>query len=206
MYRPPEFIEFDSGNNHDAEIILREKLDYLCGFPLIVKPVEEGSTIGLTKAKNLSEAVDGVSLAMKYGGRAMVERFIDGRELTVAVLGDRALPVIEIIAEGGLYDYTAKYGSNTTKYICPAEISDKERETTQDYTLKAFKALGLRDYSRIDFRLDSEGIPWCIEANNQPGMTAHSLLPKAARAAGLEMDQLLMRIAELAVNRKGGSA
>ena len=197
----PEFIEFDSGNYRDAEKILLEKLDYLGGFPLIVKPVEEGSTIGLTKVKKLAEAVEGVALAMKYGGRAMVERFIAGRELTVAVLGDSALPVIEIIAESGLYDYTAKYGSDTTKYICPAEISNSEREISQHYALKAFKVLGLRDYSRIDFRLDSESKPWCIEANNQPGMTAHSLLPKAARAAGLEMDQLLMRIIELASNR-----
>ena len=197
----PEFIEIDKDSGHDADRILRENLDSLGGFPLIVKPVEEGSTIGLTKAKNFSETLEGISLAVQYGGRAMLERFVEGRELTVAVLGDQALPVIEIIAESGLYDYAAKYGSDTTQYVCPAEITEEERETTQKYALKAFKALGLRDYSRIDFRLDNQSKPWCIEANNQPGMTAHSLLPKAARAAGLEMDKLLMQIVELAKNR-----
>jgi len=171
------------------------------GLPAIVKPAEEGSTVGLTKAGTLEKVHEAVETAASLSRQVLVEKFIDGRELTVGVLGDEALPVLEVVIPGGFYDFEAKYHSVENKYICPAEIDTGVAEHAQRLALEAFHVLGLDDYARIDFRLDNNNGLWCLEANNQPGMTDHSLLPKAALVTGLDLTALLERLIKNALGR-----
>ena len=154
----------------------------------------EGSTVGLSKAGDFDQALAAVELAAGLSSLILVEEFIEGRELTVGVLLGEALPVLEVVVPGGFYDYEAKYRSHENRYICPAEIEEAVAGSARRLALAAFEILGLRDFARIDFRLDSRGGLWCLEANNQPGMTDSSLLPKAARVIGLDLTGLLERI------------
>ncbi len=171
------------------------------GLPAIVKPAEEGSTVGLTKAKTVDQVYQAVELAASLSRYVLVEKFIAGRELTVGVLGDEALPVLEVVIPGGFYDFEAKYHGQENKYICPAEIDTEVAERVQQLALEAFRVLDLDDYARIDFRLDENNELWCLEANNQPGMTDHSLLPKAALVTGLDLTALLERLIKNALSR-----
>ena len=157
--------------------------------------------MGLTKAKTLDQVYEAVELAASLSRQVLVEKFIAGRELTVGVLGDEALPVLEVVIPGGFYDFEAKYHSQENKYICPVEIDTEVAERVQQLALEAFHVLGLDDYARIDFRLDENNELWCLEANNQPGMTDHSLLPKAALVTGLDLTALLERLIKNSLTR-----
>jgi D-alanine-D-alanine ligase len=165
---------------------------------LIVKPPHEGSTVGVTRVDTLDGLEEAFHLANRYDADVLAEQFIAGRELTVAVLGKgkdaRALPVIEIIAPGGNYDYEHKYVSNDTQYICPAELPDALTDEILRLAEQAYVALGCEGWGRADFMLDGAGKPWLIELNTSPGMTSHSLVPMGAKAAGMSYADLCVEI------------
>jgi D-alanine--D-alanine ligase len=170
------------------------------GLPLVIKPNDQGSTVGLTilhedEPEAFFRAVD---LACQYSDAALVEEFIEGRELTVAVIGGKALPIVEIAPEGGFYDYHHKYTKGMTVYTCPAKLDDAVASGIQADALKGFHACGCRGYARIDFRLKSDGSFYCLEINTLPGMTATSLVPKAAAAAGMSFEELCEAIVQSA--------
>lgn len=168
------------------------------GLPMIVKPVAEGSTVGLSLLKQAAGLEDAFRIA---GPQAMCERFIPGRELSVGVLGDRALPAVEIIPEHEIYDYECKYTDGKSEFICPARLTADEAEQLGRYAREAFRALGCSGYARVDFRLTAQGEPYCLEVNTLPGMTSHSLVPMAAREAGIDFAGLCEEICTLAVRR-----
>jgi D-alanine-D-alanine ligase len=173
------------------------------GFPHVIKPVDQGSSIGLFVVKEPGEIESAIKNASKYGALLMVEKFIPGKELSVPILGDDVLPVIEIKPSHEMYDYDCKYKPGMTEYIIPADIPDTLTAEIQSRARKAFDVLGLRDIARIDFRLDENDNPLCFEANTLPGMTATSLVPKSAAKAGIDFPELVSTIAELALKRKG---
>lgn len=171
------------------------------GWPVVVKPNKQGSTVGLSIVRTPDALSAAVSLAQRYDDEVMVERFIPGRELTVGVLEGRALPVGEIIVPGEVFDYQAKYQAGGAREIFPADLPADVAARVQDLAVRAHAALKLGAYSRIDFRLDPQGGIWCLEANSLPGMTAASLLPQAARAAGIGFAELVERICKAAVHK-----
>jgi D-alanine-D-alanine ligase len=172
------------------------------GWPVVVKPNKQGSTVGLSVVRGPDAFPAAVALAQRYDDEVMVERFIPGRELTVGVLEGRALPVGEIIAPGEVFDYQAKYQAGGAREIFPADLPPDVASRLQDLAVRAHAALKLGAYSRIDFRMDPTGAFWCLEANSLPGMTAGSLLPQAAKAAGIGFSELVERICKAAL-RKG---
>ena len=160
-------------------------------FPLVTKPNDQGSTVGLTIVHDESELGSALDLAFKYSSSVMVEQFIDGRELTVTLIGSEAYPVCEIIPSHELYDYECKYTSGMSTYVCPANIGDDLTERVQDISERLFNVLKCRHYSRADFRLDHEDNLWFLEMNTLPGMTDTSLAPITAKAAGLSFNDLI---------------
>ena len=170
-------------------------------YPLVVKPVAEGSTIGVSIVKEEEELDGALKEAYKYGDTVLVEEFVEGREITVGILGEEPLPVIEIIPETGFYDYRAKYTPGLTRYEVPAKLPRETAIMVQDMALLAHRALGCRDVSRVDFRLAEDGTPYILEVNAIPGMTETSLLPKAAAAAGISFEELVLRILESALKK-----
>ncbi len=180
---------------------LERKFDY----PFIVKPTDQGSTVGLSLVNEPSGLPAAIEKASKFSGRIMFESYIIGSELTVPVLGDKALPVIEIRPSHKIYDYECKYTPGKTEYLVPAPITGELEAEVKSIALKVFKILGLRDFARIDFRLDSNGRPLCFEANTLPGMTGTSLVPKSAKAVGIDFPELVSQIAEMAYRRRSGS-
>jgi len=170
-------------------------------YPLVVKPAAEGSTIGVSIVREEGDLEGALDEAYKYGDTVLVEEFIQGREITVGILGDEALPVIEIVPETGFYDYRAKYTPGLTRYEVPAKLPVEIAITVQEMALLAHRALGCRDVSRVDFRLAEEGTPYILEVNTIPGMTETSLLPKAAAAAGISFKELVLRILESALKK-----
>ncbi len=170
------------------------------GLPLVVKPNKQGSTVGLTVLSEVERFRDAVDLAYEHDDEVLLERFIPGRELTIGVLGDEALTVGEIIPQfSDIFDYKSKYQDGGAVEIFPAEIPDDIAARVREYGLAAHRALKLRGYSRVDFRLDPEGRLFCLEANTLPGLTAASLLPKSAAAAGITFPELCERICGLAL-------
>ena len=163
-------------------------------FPLVIKPNDQGSTVGLTIVHDESELGPALNLAYNYSSSVMVEQFIEGRELTVTLIGDKALPVCEIIPSHELYDYECKYTSGMSKYVCPADIDLDLTKRVQEITERLFDVLKCRHYSRADFRLDHEDNLWFLEMNTLPGMTDTSLAPMAAKAAGFSFIELIDRI------------
>jgi len=163
-------------------------------FPLVIKPNDQGSTVGLTVVHDEPELGPALNLAFNYSSSVMVEQFIEGRELTVTLIGGKALPVCEIIPSHELYDYECKYTSGMSKYVCPAEIDLDLTERIQEITERLFNVLKCRHYSRADFRLDHENNLWFLEMNTLPGMTDTSLAPMAAKAAGFSFNELIDRI------------
>ena len=177
---------------------LREIPDRL-GLPLFVKPPHEGSTICVTKVMGYSQVQDAVELAARHDDTVLIEEFIDGAELTVAILGQgesaRALPVIEIRAPGGNYDYQNKYFTNDTRYLCPAPLEADLAAEVQRIALEAYRALDCEGWARVDVMLrKTDGSPQLLEINTSPGMTDHSLVPMAARAAGMDYSELVLTI------------
>lgn len=179
----------------DAQSDLRAIAQRL-GLPLMVKPVNEGSSIGMTKVRAAGDLEEAYALAVNYDRAVIAEKFIDGSELTAGILGDDALPLIRLETPRDFYDYQAKYTADDTRYLIPCGLpATKEREI-QQLCLRAFRALGCSGWGRVDLMLDRDGNPWLLEVNTAPGMTDHSLVPMAARAAGLSYEDLCMRILE----------
>jgi len=182
------------GANDNWKVVARD-----LGLPLIVKPANEGSTLGLTKVTAVKQLPAAYELAAKkYHDIALAEQFIDGPEYTASVLGDEALPLIRIEAPKGNYDYQNKYFTDDTKYHCPSGLAPKPEAALKALALQAFRVAGCSGWGRIDLMLDSRKKPWLLEVNTVPGMTDHSLVPMAARAAGLSYPDLCLRILELA--------
>jgi D-alanine-D-alanine ligase len=171
------------------------------GKLLVVKPQHEGSSIGLSLVSDEARIKPALDAAFGYGDKVIVEEYIGGREFTVGVLEERALPVIEIEAKHDVYDFNAKYSDEETKYIVPATLARSEYKLVQEYGLRAHQALGCRDFSRVDMRMDNEGNVYILEVNTIPGMTERSLLPKAAAAEGISFEDLCMRLVDLAYKR-----
>ncbi len=169
------------------------------GFPVVVKPSKQGSSVGLTVVRRAEDYEAAVELAFRYDDEVMIERFIPGREVTVPILGERALPVGEIIPQNEIFDYECKYQPGMAEEIFPCDLAPDQARTVQDLALAAHRALKLSIYSRIDFRLDGDGRFWCLEANTLPGMTAASLFPKGARAAGISFPEVCEQICLLAL-------
>jgi D-alanine-D-alanine ligase len=172
----------------------RDAVETALGWPVVVKPNKQGSTVGLSVVREPEKLQGAIEMARRYDTEVMLERFIPGREFTVGVLDGVALPVGEIITPGEVFDYQSKYQVGGAREVFPADISEAASVQMQEYALRAHAVLKLGAYSRIDFRRDKRGLFWCLEANSLPGMTATSLLPQAAKAAGIEFPDLLDRI------------
>jgi D-alanine-D-alanine ligase len=171
------------------------------GWPVVVKPNKQGSTVGLTVVRAPGQLPTAIEVAQRYDDEVMIERFIPGREFTVGILDGDALPVGEIIAPGDVFDYQSKYQVGGAREVFPADLPENQSKGMQELAARAHRVLKLGNYSRIDFRLDSEGQPWCLEANSLPGMTSTSLLPQAANAAGISFADLLDRICRGAIRK-----
>ncbi len=180
-------------------------------LPIVIKPPCQGSTVGVYIVKKESEIDPALTAAGKYDCDLLVEKFVPGRELTVGILGDQALPILEIIPKGGFYDFVNKYpflnpqAGGGARHVCPAEIDPEMTRTIQELALRAHRALGLQVYSRVDVILPETGGPTVLEANTIPGMTEASLLPEAAAAAGINYPELCLRIIELSQARRDGT-
>ena len=163
-------------------------------LPWAVKPTMEGSSIGITKVENKSELNMALELAWQYNDEALIEHWIEGDEYTVAILGNQALPSIKIISDHDFYDYDSKYFSNKTEYLCPSDLSDQQEKNIRAIAMKAFNLTGACGWGRADFILDKDKNPYLLEINTAPGMTSHSLVPMAAKAAGMNFEQLVLKI------------
>jgi D-alanine-D-alanine ligase len=168
------------------------------GLPVVVKPSNEGSSVGVSRVRTEPELDAAAALARKYPGALLMEQLVEGDEYTVAILGDRALPNIRIVPASEYYDYHAKYVADTTQYICPG-LNGADGDRMGELALRAFQAVGCRGWGRVDIMRDRAGRNFLLEVNTAPGMTSHSLVPKAARAVGIEFDDLVWRILEMTV-------
>jgi D-alanine-D-alanine ligase len=198
----PEWLSYSAAGAPD-----RGEMEAIGGFPVVVKPNDQGSTIGLTVVQDPDKLSDAFVGACEYSDEVVIESYVPGRELTVSVLDGEALPIVEIIPEGGLYDYERKYTKGCSKYVVPAELDPDLALQIQDLGLRAFESLGCRGFGRVDFRLSPEGMPYCLEVNTVPGMTETSLVPMAAGAVGVDFDMLVERILASATAdtpRRGG--
>ncbi len=164
------------------------------GFPLIIKPVQQGSSLGISKVYGREGLAAAWESARNYDARVMAERFLPGAEYTVSLLRGAWLPVIQLQTSHDFYDYEAKYEANDTRYICPSGLADEQEQELGELSLRAFAALGCSGWGRIDLIMDAEGVPWLLEVNTIPGMTSHSLVPMAASQAGIDFDELTIEI------------
>jgi D-alanine-D-alanine ligase len=192
----PEWILIKSDNN-STQLISQNSIKF--EFPYIVKPADEGSTVGLSLIHDESEIKDAINLAGKYSKSILIEAYIPGRELTVGILGVKALPIVEIISDNELYDYDCKYTKGKSQYKVPAELPEKVTRKIQDDALKIYNAIGCRHYGRVDFRLNENNEHYFLEINTLPGMTSTSLLPMAAQEAGLDFPELADTIIKIAM-------
>ena len=185
--------QFSAGLSADVE----QQIAAL-GLPLIIKPSREGSSVGMSKVSESCDLASALALAFQHDDEVLVEKWLSGPEFTVAIVGEEILPSIRIQTAGTFYDYEAKYLSDETQYFCPG-LEDPAREAAiQSLVLKAWNVLGCKGWGRIDVMLDSDGQFYLLEANTSPGMTSHSLVPMAARQAGMSFSQLVVRILDLA--------
>jgi len=173
-----------------GQSIYKNEFDY----PFVVKPNSEGSTIGLTIVHNENDYDSAVEEAFKYDDEILIEEFISGKEITVSIVGEDVLPIIEIRPEHGLYDYECKYTKGMTEYICPAELNEDLTKRIKQTAFEVYKLLKCRHYGRVDLRLDNNNQHWFLELNTLPGMTDTSLVPKAAKATGISFEQLIGKI------------
>jgi D-alanine-D-alanine ligase len=179
-------------------------------LPLVIKTPRQGSTVGVCIVKKIDELEPAIAEAAKYGRELLIEKFLPGRELTIGILGDQVLPILEIIPKGGFYDFTNKYpflnpqAGGGAEHVCPANIDPDKTKKIQELALRAYRALGLQVYSRVDAILSETGKPFVLEINTIPGMTEASLLPEAAAAAGISYVDLCVRIIELSRARMKG--
>ena len=195
--KTPDWFVTSQNNSTPQSIIstIKEKF----GFPCAIKPNDQGSTVGLTICDSENKVMESLSLAYRFSDKAIIEEYIPGREMTVTVFDNKALPVLEIKPEHGLYDYECKYTPGMTQYEVPAKISKQVEEDIQSQALLAFNSLGCRGYSRVDFRLKNDKETYCLEVNTLPGMTSTSLVPKAAKAVGISFEELVDRIVKLSL-------
>lgn len=163
-------------------------------LPWAVKPILEGSSVGISKVENIADLDEALKLAWQYDEYALIEQWIDGEEYTISILHEKALPVIQIKVPDGFYDYQSKYLSTETQYLCPCKLSKSKQQELQKIALQAFSVIGAKTWGRVDFMLDKNNNPYLIEINTVPGMTSHSLVPMAAKAAGLSFDELVLSI------------
>jgi D-alanine-D-alanine ligase len=186
----PPFTLLETGDEISEEFVAK------WGFPLFVKPAGLGSSIGITKVKELAGLPTAIALAREYSASVIVEPEIKGDEYFAGILGDQVLPLIHIETPREFYDYTAKYESDDTRYFCPCGLPDDVEKTMQDLSLEAFHALDCSGWGRVDFILDETGKAWFLEVNTTPGMTSHSLVPQAAAQIGIDFEELVWRILE----------
>jgi D-alanine-D-alanine ligase len=182
------------------EININEILSKI-SLPFVIKPNDEGSTVGLTIVKKESEIKDAIELGFRYTDKIMIEKYVKGKELTVSIVGDIAYPLIEIKPKEGFYDYHHKYTKGMTEYICPAEIDEKISKKAQEIALKAYHSLGCSVYSRVDFLLTDKDELFCLEVNTLPGMTALSLVPKSVGVMGMAFNDLIENIIRLSLKK-----
>lgn len=168
------------------------------GLPIFVKPAREGSSVGATKVTRAEDLEAAYRLAVRYDPLVLAEEFVSGAELTCAFLGSQALPLVRIVAPEGNYDYRHKYFTDDTQYFCPSGLGDAKEREIQHLVMRAARLLDCRGWGRADLMLDARGRPWLLEMNTAPGMTGHSLVPMAARAAGIGFEELCVRILALA--------
>jgi D-alanine-D-alanine ligase len=198
----PSFEEIGAGDSVNADTV--QQLVKLYGLPLVIKPVREGSTIGLTIARDEDEVASGLVLAARYDRRVLVQKFQAGTEITIGVLATpelQVLPTLEIVSDNPVYDYDAKYTAGKSHHIIPARISEEAREEAAHAAATAFGILLCEGMARVDIIVDAGGTPWVLEVNTVPGLTSLSLLPDAARAAGIEFPELCRRLVEHAIGR-----
>lgn len=174
---------------------------YTLGFPVMVKPVREGSSIGISRADTPEMLHEAVEIALKYDDEVLLEQWIDGTEYTAGIVGERVLPLIRLETPRQFYDYTAKYEAGDTRYHCPCGLNAVQEAEIAELCLEAFHTLGAEHWGRVDVMVDGEGKPWLIELNTVPGMTDHSLVPMAAKAAGMDFDTLVRTILEVSLSR-----
>jgi len=182
---------------------VREAIESAMGFPVVIKPNDQGSSVGFSFVPDPSGLPGALEAASDYGDFVLVERYIPGREITGAVLDGAALPLVEIIPESGFYDYRSKYTKGTSSYEVPAGLDRTLTERIKREAVMACNALGCRDYARVDFRLSEDGEPFCLEVNTLPGMTELSLVPMAAAEAGIPFGELVERICMSALAGSG---
>lgn len=192
----PKFIHISSTDQ-------KEQLLAELGLPLIIKPVNEGSSIGMSKVTRAEDLAAAIELAFQYDSDVIAEQWIDGAEYTVSLLDGKALPVIRLKTPNAFYDFDAKYQANTTEYLCPCGLSEEQEAACQQLALKAFNALGMTGWGRIDVMANQQGDFYLLEANSIPGMTDHSLVPMAAKQAGLSFEQLVWQILQTSFGAKG---
>jgi len=188
----PEFEQVSA--NSDIDSLVRK-----LGLPIIIKPVNEGSSIGMSKVNSVEGLKSAIELATEFDAEVIAERWVTGEEYTVAILADEALPVIQLKTPHEFYDFEAKYQSNTTEYLCPCGLNEHDEKQCQDIALEAFNSLRMSGWGRVDFMRDESGQFYLLEANSIPGMTDHSLVPMAAKQAGLNFEQLVWAILETSV-------
>jgi len=185
----PRWIEINTGGKEEIKL----PFDY----PVVVKPVSLGSTIGVSVVYNYKSLSSAIGLAKKYDDNVYIEEYIPGKEVTAGILGEEVLPLIEIIPlRGNFYTYKAKYTPGGAKHIIPAALENTTAEKIKKYAIEAFKAINCRGMARVDFRVDTDGNPWVLEINTIPGMTKLSLLPEAAKYAGIDFENLILKIIE----------
>ena len=172
------------------------------GLPMVVKPNDQGSTIGLSMVKDKKKLIDAYNSASKFSDSIIFESFISGREITVPIIGNTSFPIVEIVPSHDLYDYECKYTNGMSDYFCPASINDNETKNIKSVALKIHKLLKCRHYSRVDFLLDNESKLWFLEINTLPGMTETSLLPKSLDAAGYNFKDVIQMIIDEALKNK----
>jgi len=194
---PDYFVRLSSEAFEERELI--EAVKKSIGFPVVIKPNDQGSSIGLNVVNSPEALFSSVKEAARYSDKVLFERFIDGRELTVSILGDRALPVAEIKPKSGFYDYAHKYIPGLTDKTLPALLTVEETERIQKLAMRVVDALDIKGYARIDFRMSPDGTIYFLEANTLPGMTPTSMVPKAAKAVGIDFPELLDRISRIAL-------
>ena len=197
--RVPQFFDFQKSD--EKKVVSKVKMAFR-GNPIVVKPVSEGSSFGVTVVFDYQKLLDAIHDAFSYGDQILVESYIQGKELTAGILGNTLLPVVEIRPKNPFFDYKAKYQTGMTEYIVPAEIDPVIARQVQQIAWRVHRSLGCRHLSRVDVLLDGRNIPWVLEINTIPGMTATSLLPKAASAVGIDFKNLCLNLVQLAYEPK----
>ncbi|MFC2144898.1 D-alanine--D-alanine ligase [Actinomycetota bacterium] len=189
----PSFIELDLNDSKLELDSLKKDIKVKTGYPVVAKPNSEGSTIGIRTVYDESELEEGIKEAARYDKRILLEKFINGRELTVGIIGSEpeGLPIIEVKPKSGFFDFDSKYKKGLTEYIVPAKIDKKTAENIMEISMNCHKVLGCCGISRVDFILDNNNTPYVLEINTMPGMTSTSLVPMAAAAAGINFDLLV---------------